>query len=63
VRVAPELDRDLLALAGQGVAVYVVEEDLRERGIPADAVLPGVERVGRDRLAGLIDACDRVIRG
>ena len=61
VRVAPELDKDLLAMVEKRVPVYVVSEDLSERGIQEGDVMPGIERVSRSRLASLVSDYDRVI--
>ena len=60
VRVAPEIDKDILAMVQKKVPVYVVSEDLSERGIPEGDVMPGIERVSRSHLAILFSEYDRV---
>ena len=60
VRVAPELDRDLEAILAKGIPVYVVSDDLAERGIAEGALLAGVQQVARANLARLIADYDRV---
>ena len=56
------VDQDLAALAAKGVAVYVVEEDARERGIDPAELLPCVRAIGRDALPGLFSEHDGVWR-
>jgi sulfur relay (sulfurtransferase) DsrF/TusC family protein len=60
VRVAPEIDKDILAIVQKKVPVYVVSEDLSDRGIPEGDVMAGIERVSRTRLANLVSDYDRV---
>jgi hypothetical protein len=61
VRVPPELDRDLEAAMAKGIPVYVVADDLAERGIAEGSLLAGVQRVSRDQLARFITDHDRVL--
>ncbi len=61
VRTAPEIDRDVIALIGRGAAVYVVAEDLVERGLPEGGLIPEVQRVSRGDLARLFADHDRVL--
>ena len=56
----PRLANDIAALPGKGVTVYVLAEDLAERGLDADALVPGLDRVARDGLPGLFAAHDQV---
>ena len=56
----PRIADDIASLAGKGVTVYVVAEDLAERGLDADELVPGLERVSRDGLPGLFAAHDQV---
>ena len=56
----PKLDKDVEALTQAGVATYVVEEDLLERGIKKDEVVTGVRLVKRSDLAGLFDSHDSI---
>ncbi|MDX9875331.1 MAG: DsrE family protein [Spongiibacteraceae bacterium] len=55
-----EVIRDLDALTAQGVAVYVVREDLAERGLTNLAVRNGIEVIDRSALPGVYDAADQV---
>ncbi len=56
----PRLDHDLLGLIGKGVEVYVVEEDLAERGILAAALIADVRPVARARIAAVFGAHDQI---
>ncbi len=60
VKVAPEIDHDIEALLAKKVSVYLVSEDASDRGIPGEALLPGVEKVSRAGLAKLFDGFERV---
>ena len=53
--VPPTLDNDVVALSTAGVTVYVVEEDLSDRGIGNDELCDGVTKVKRSGLAKLFD--------
>ena len=56
----PRLADDITSLVAKGVAVYVVTEDLAERGLGPGDILNGVERVGRDSLPQLLGSYDQV---
>jgi len=56
----PRLGNDIAALPTKGVPVYVLSEDLAERGLEAGDLVPGLERVARDGLPGLFAAHDQV---
>jgi sulfur relay (sulfurtransferase) DsrF/TusC family protein len=56
----PRIANDIAALPGKGVAVYVLAEDLAERGLEAGDLVPGLERVTRDSLPSLFAAHDQV---
>lgn len=60
VSVGPEIDKDIRAIVEKKIPVYVVSEDLAERGIGEGDVMPGIERVSRTRLAQLVADYDRV---
>ncbi len=56
----PRIGDDISLLVAKGVAVYVLAEDLAERGLgPAD-IINGVERIGRDSLPQLLGKFDQV---
>jgi sulfur transfer complex TusBCD TusB component (DsrH family) len=51
---APKMDRDLLDLIDKrGMRVYVLQEDLADRGIEREELVPGVALVPRSALPGL----------
>ena len=51
---APKMDRDLLDLMEKRkIPVYVVTEDLADRGIDQGALVPGVQLLSRAALPGL----------
>lgn len=56
----PRLDRDIVGLVEKGLEVYVVEEDLAERGILASMLVTGVRLAPRARLATIFDAHDQI---
>ncbi len=58
--VPPTLDNDVVALSTAGVTVYVVEEDLSDRGIGNDELCDGVTKVKRSGVAKLFDDHDAV---
>ena len=56
----PEPDKDLEKLIEEKVAIYIVEEDLRERGVPQDRLIDGLEKITRNNLPALIERFDHV---
>jgi sulfur transfer complex TusBCD TusB component (DsrH family) len=51
---APRMDRDVADLIeNRKIPVYVIEEDLAERGISGSELVPGIKLVSRSRLPGL----------
>ena len=56
----PRLDDDLARLMGKGVDVFLVEEDLAERGLEPTDLIPGPRMVKRERLPALLDSYDQV---
>jgi sulfur relay (sulfurtransferase) DsrF/TusC family protein len=56
----PRIANDIASLSAKGVTVYVLAEDLAERGLDAGDLVPGLERVERDGLPGLLAAHDQV---
>ena len=56
----PALAADLASLMAKGVPVYVVKEDMDERGIAEEATIPGAISVKQHEVASLIDRFDRV---
>ncbi len=56
----PAVDREIARLIESGARVTAVQEDLEERGITADALIPGLETVSRKQLARYFSQYDRV---
>ncbi len=56
----PRLADDISSLVGKGVAVYIVQEDVADRGIPNGELIEGVEPVSRNDLPGLLEKYDQV---
>lgn len=56
----PRVAEDVAKLVSKGVAVYVVDEDLVDRGIERAALIEGLETITRGRIAGLIGKYDQV---
>jgi intracellular sulfur oxidation DsrE/DsrF family protein len=56
----PRLANDVASLMAKGVAVYVLAEDVAQRGLGMDDLVPGLERVTRDNLPGLFAAHDQI---
>src|SRR5690606_18581468 len=55
-----DLPRDLTQLLESGVPVYVILDDVTERGLSPQALRPGVQGIRRDELAALYDSVDQV---
>jgi sulfur relay (sulfurtransferase) DsrF/TusC family protein len=58
----PQLDHNLARLIAAKVAVFVVEEDIRERALPADGLVAGIERLSRAAIPEAIERFDHVWR-
>ena len=56
----PRLDEDVAKLAAKGVTVFIVDDDLRERGIGRDDVVSAVQPIARAEIASLLDRYDQV---
>ena len=57
---APQLAEDVVKLIDRGVTVYVVEEDLAERGIESVDLIPGLKPIARRGVAALLGEFDQV---
>lgn len=57
---SPRIDEDVAKLAGKGVEVFVVEEDLAERGVERGETIEGVKLLPRERIARLVGSYDQV---
>ena len=56
----PRLDEDVAKLAAKGVTIFIVDDDLRERGIGHADLVAGVQPVARTEIAGLFGRYDQV---
>ena len=56
----PRLDEDVAKLAAKGVTVFIVDDDLRERGIGHGDLVPGVKPIVRGEIPGLFERYDQV---
>ena len=56
----PAIEHELTKLIESGARVAVLAEDLAERGIAAEAMLPGVEVLSRRSLGGLCAQYQRI---
>ena len=56
----PVLDRDLGNLITAGVPVYIVEDDIRERGLSEERMIPGLIKTTRKELPALLDRFEQV---
>jgi len=58
----PQLDQDLARLIAAKVPVSVVDEDVRERGLPLDRLIAGITRLSRNDVAAEMERADHVWR-
>lgn len=58
----PRLARDIASLIGRDVQVFMLRDDLADRGIGNDELIDGVEYVDRSNIAELFDRYDQVWR-
>ena len=56
----PDLAGDVAKLTEKGIKVFVIAEDLADRGIASDELIGGLETVDRSGVAGLLDGYDQV---
>ena len=58
---APRMDRDVMDLIeNRKIPVYVIEEDLADRGIDRAGLIPGVKLIGSKTLPRLVEGYDVV---
>ena len=57
----PDMVRDIKAVIDKKIPLYVVADDLADRGIPPSQIIPGIEQIQRSGIAKLIDSHDRVL--
>jgi len=58
--IPPTLDKDVENLVSAGVATYVVQEDLEDRGISQNEIAKGLNVISRTKLADLFDSHDSI---
>lgn len=58
----PQIEEDVARMIAKGVPVYVLADDLVDRGLMDCALVKGVVRIGRGDVAKLMNTCDRVWR-
>jgi sulfur relay (sulfurtransferase) DsrF/TusC family protein len=56
----PQIVDDVASLVAKGITVYVLAEDLVQRGLEARDLISGPERITRDNLPGLFAAHDQI---
>lgn len=56
----PRLDEDLTKLIGKGIDVYVVDDDVGERGLERSELIAGVKSVSRGGLPKLYAGYDQI---
>jgi sulfur relay (sulfurtransferase) DsrF/TusC family protein len=56
----PRIADDIASLIAKGITVYVLREDLTQRGLEASDLVPGLERVTREGLPGLFAAHEQI---
>ena len=56
----PRIAEDVAKLINRGASVFVVEEDLAERGIGASELVPGLKPIPRAGIAALLEDYDAV---
>jgi len=56
----PHLAEDVSGLIGKGVEVYLVKEDLTDRGLEDEELTDGLKHVSRAELPELLEQHDRV---
>lgn len=57
---APDIAGQVAGLIGKGVDVYIVQEDLADRGLSAGELIDGLKPVSRGELATLFDGYDHI---
>jgi sulfur relay (sulfurtransferase) DsrF/TusC family protein len=56
----PQIDKDLEKMIQKGIPVYLVQEDLQERGLPDSDLIDGIKKISRKGLPELLDQHDQV---
>ncbi len=56
----PEIDKDIEKMIQKGVPVYLVEQDVNDRGLSDAEFVSGIKKMKREALPELIDEHDQV---
>jgi len=56
----PDLPRDISGLVGKGVDVFIIEEDINERGLGNESLVEGIKRIPRAEVPKLLSNYDHV---
>ena len=56
----PRIAEDLLRMIASGMSIQYVSDDATDRGITSDELVPGLQPVGREKVADLLDRFERV---
>ena len=56
----PEIDKDVSNMIEKGIAVFIVEEDVKERGLADDDLIAGIQILKRKAIPELIDEHEQV---
>ena len=57
---APDIAGQVAGLVGKGIDVYIVQEDLSDRGLSSGDLVDGLKPVARSDLPGLLETYDQV---
>ena len=57
---APRIDDDVARLVGKGVSVYVVEDDVAERGLERNELVDGLQGIAKTAVPKLMGDYDQV---
>ena len=57
---APTIENDVAKIIATGAPVYVVKEDLQERGISGNNLLDGIKLIERSEIPQLFDEHDQI---
>lgn len=56
----PEIDKDVSRMIEKGIPIFVVEEDVKERGLADDDLIGGIQKLKRTAIPELIDEHEQV---
>src|SRR5690242_3391855 len=57
----PDMVRDIKAVIDKKIPLYVVSDDLSERGIASSQLIDGIEQLPRSGVAKLIESYERIL--